>query len=262
MDTESVPAPAAPQPPPDPKPVTISELPPAQNKAVYADIVGTLAAISSIGAMQWMMKRYLGTGLFLLWQLGLIVKAPYWFVLSCVNRKRLYASISYEFAGMDCDDAKELSEVFYRGYVKPRLFPDAMKTLRDLAAKGYRVVLVTSDIDFLMQPLARDLKADLIAPRLVEMNDEFTGALDGEALIDERKANAVRAHAEEHGIDLGASYAYGNDVNDLQMLECVGHPVAVNPDRRIAAVAGQKEWTIERWRGAVVKSRRPRGEDA
>ena len=51
------------------------------------------------------------------------------------------------------------------------------------------------------------------------------------------KARAVQELAEREGIDLAASYAYSDSESDLPMLRLVGHPVAVNPDRELFAIA-------------------------
>jgi phosphoserine phosphatase len=64
----------------------------------------------------------------------------------------------------------------------------------------------------------------------------------------QRKAEAVRAHAQHCSVDLQNSFAFGDALGDLPMLECVGRPVAVNPGRRLAAQATRRGWPIERWR--------------
>src|SRR5439155_14287267 len=58
------------------------------------------------------------------------------------------------------------------------------------------------------------------------------------------KAEAIREMAVDEGIDLAASYAYSDSVTDLPMLELVGNPVAVNPDRELARVAREREWEV------------------
>jgi hypothetical protein len=58
------------------------------------------------------------------------------------------------------------------------------------------------------------------------------------------KAEAMRALAEEEGLDLEESSAYSDSYTDLPMLEAVGHPVAVNPDRVLAKVAREREWEV------------------
>ncbi len=54
----------------------------------------------------------------------------------------------------------------------------------------------------------------------------------------------MRRIAAEEGIDLEASSAYSDSYTDLPMLEAVGHPVAVNPDRVLAKVAREREWEV------------------
>ena len=53
--------------------------------------------------------------------------------------------------------------------------------------------------------------------------------------------------AAEHDIDLDASYAYSDSASDLPMLRAVGHPVAVNPDPELAAIAAQEGWQVMRF---------------
>ena len=52
--------------------------------------------------------------------------------------------------------------------------------------------------------------------------------------------------AVKEGIDLANSYAYSDSITDLPMLELVGNPVAVNPDRELTRVAREREWDM-RW---------------
>ena len=61
------------------------------------------------------------------------------------------------------------------------------------------------------------------------------------------KARAIEALAEREGIDLASSYAYSDSESDLPMLQLVGHPVAVNPDRELAQVARDHGWQVLRF---------------
>ena len=73
------------------------------------------------------------------------------------------------------------------------------------------------------------------------VNGRYTGRLVGEFCYGPGKVEAMEKLAAEYGYDLAASYAYSDSVTDLPMLEAVGHPTAVNPDRALrkeAAVNG------------------------
>ena len=44
-----------------------------------------------------------------------------------------------------------------------------------------------------------------------------------------------------------AAVAYADSASDLPMLEAVGHPVAVNPEAKLAAIARKRGWHVEHW---------------
>ena len=84
----------------------------------------------------------------------------------------------------------------------------------------------------------------------------YTGELAEPFCYGEGKAIAIRKVAEERDYDLRLSYAYTDSAGDLPMLEIVGHPVAVNPDRTLESIAYHRGWPIvefSRTRKTVVK---------
>ena len=84
----------------------------------------------------------------------------------------------------------------------------------------------------------------------------YTGELAAAFCYGEGKAEAIAAVAEAEGYDLSHSYAYTDSAGDLPMLEIVGHPVAVNPDKALEAIAYHRGWPIvefSRTRKRVVK---------
>jgi len=84
----------------------------------------------------------------------------------------------------------------------------------------------------------------------------YTGGLAAPFCYGDGKAMAVERLAAERGYDLRLSYAYTDSIGDLPMLEVVGHPVAVNPDRALETVALQRGWPVvefSRTRKKVVK---------
>ena len=66
--------------------------------------------------------------------------------------------------------------------------------------------------------------------------------LEGEA-----RALAMMRYADAEGLSLEQSVAYADSASDLPMLEVVGHPVAVNPEPKLAAIARKRGWHVEQW---------------
>ena len=101
-------------------------------------------------------------------------------------------------------------------------------------AAGRPVVLATTTPYDLVKPLADLLGLDdVIATRYgVSADGTYDGTLDGPFVWSAGKLAAVRQWADEHGVDLAASYAYSDSVYDAPLLAAVGHPFVVNPDPR------------------------------
>jgi HAD superfamily hydrolase (TIGR01490 family) len=76
------------------------------------------------------------------------------------------------------------------------------------------------------------------------VDGSYTGRLSEPFCYGKGKATAVAKLASERGYDLRLCYAYSDSISDLPMLELVGHPVAVNPDRALESIAFQRGWPI------------------
>jgi HAD superfamily hydrolase (TIGR01490 family) len=138
--------------------------------------------------------------------------------------------------------AETLAEV-----IDPIVFDEAVDLITAHQAAGRRVFIISTSPEEIVLPLARHLGVDeAIATRAaVDGQGRYTGEVEFYA-YGPHKAERMREIAEQRGIDLDASYAYSDSVTDVPMLEAVGHPVAVNPDRDLAKVAGARGWEV-RW---------------
>lgn len=125
--------------------------------------------------------------------------------------------------------------------VAPRVYAEALRMMGWHRRRGHLVFLVSASTRELVAPLGDLLGADGVTASNAEVVDgRYTGQVSlchGRA-----KAEAVRRLAAAHGVDLANSYAYGDGIGDLPMLELVGHPTAVNPDRRLRVAAQRRGW--------------------
>ncbi len=103
--------------------------------------------------------------------------------------------------------------------------------------------IVSASPQEMVDPLASALGMEGgIGTRSEVADGRYTGQLDGPFVYGDGKAEAIAKLAAERGYDLRLSYAYSDSASDLPMMEMVGHPVAVNPDRALEAVAHQRGW--------------------
>jgi putative phosphoserine phosphatase/1-acylglycerol-3-phosphate O-acyltransferase len=110
-------------------------------------------------------------------------------------------------------------------------------------AEGRPVVMATTTPHDVIEPLAEALGLDgVVATKYGVIDDRYDGTVDGEFVWGRGKLRAVRHWAEANGVDVGESWAYSDSFYDIPLLSAVEHPVAVNADPRLAAVAALRRW--------------------
>lgn len=130
--------------------------------------------------------------------------------------------------------------------IEPIVFDEALELIRHHQMCGHRVVIISASPAEVVNPLAHYLGVDeAIASRAtIDDDGRYTGGMEFFS-YGPYKAEAMQEMAAADGIDLEASYAYSDSITDLPMLEAVGHPIAVNPDRELANVANQRHWDVK-----------------
>jgi HAD superfamily hydrolase (TIGR01490 family) len=172
--------------------------------------------------------------------------------------ERLRAEAAKLTAGWEVDKVKAVVAEVLEEVIQPLLYAEALELIHDHRAAGRLVCLVSSSPEEIVEPLARMIRVDRVIATKPKIEDgRYTGELDFYC-YGPYKAEAMHALAGELGIDLERSFAYSDSITDLPMLEAVGNPVAVNPDRELRRVALARGWQIESFRNPVpLRARLP-----
>jgi len=215
--------------------------------ASYFDVDGTLVSTNLVHPTLFYMMNQ-PTPLHSLGKLGrAILKAP-WLALAESRDRRLFNEMLFSsYEGVSEDRLLLFADEAFERVIKKSLFRGARDLVRASLDKGHDVVLVSGALDVLMERLKAHLGAtDIIANRL-EIKDRYaTGKLLRPVVAGPEKARLVREHARERGHDLDECFAYSDSYSDVPMLSVVGHPAAVNPDRKLELLANAYHWPIIR----------------
>ncbi|MFJ9826630.1 HAD family hydrolase [Streptomyces sp. NPDC101160] len=160
-----------------------------------------------------------------------------------MERMREYLSALCK--GWNVAQVKELVAETLHDLIDPIIYDEAASLIEDHHAAGRDVVIVSTSGAEVVEPIGEMLGADrVVATRMVVGDDGcFTGEVEYYA-YGPTKAEAVRELAESEGYDLSRCYAYSDSATDLPMLEAVGHPYAVNPDRTLRREAVARDWPV------------------
>lgn len=146
--------------------------------------------------------------------------------------------------GWNVQQVREIVAETLHELIDPIIYEEAASLIEQHHAAGRDVVIVSSSGSEVVEPIGRLLGADhAIATRLKVEDGCYTGEIEYYAYA-ENKAAAIRELAAEQGYDLPESYAYSDSSTDLPLLEAVGHPSAVNPDRALRKEATAREWPV------------------
>ncbi len=127
-----------------------------------------------------------------------------------------------------------------------KAFPAGVRRVREHRRLGHRTLLITGALDVAIEPL-RPLFDDVMCASLGVRDGRYTGELLAGPPTGEARALLMADYAAAWGLELAESVAYADSASDLPMLEAAGHPVAVNPETKLAAIARKRGWHVEQW---------------
>lgn len=156
------------------------------------------------------------------------------------------------FAGVSTSKAAAIADRIDSEHVAKAVYPEAARYAKQLRYDGYKIVLVTSQPDWLVAPLAKSMGASRVIGARLEVDDAagtFTGGTlaDAEDGQGDALGRRVRAFAAEAGVDLAKSIAYGAGERDLPLMRVCGKAYAVSPDAAVAAAASENGWQTLGW---------------
>jgi HAD superfamily hydrolase (TIGR01490 family) len=136
----------------------------------------------------------------------------------------------------------------FEAEMAPLLLP-AMRALVEAHQRaGHRCAIVTATTRFIAEPFGRLFGGiDVLATRSRVVDGRLGGGIDGEPCHGVHKRAHVDAWLAASGQRLDGferSWFYSDSVSDLPLLRAVTDPVAVAPDARLRALAGEAGWPI------------------
>ena len=169
-------------------------------------------------------------------------------------RKLYDASIS-GYKGFPISILEEHATTLYQEDLKPKLYQQMLERVEKHRQEGHLVFLISASPHHLLEPFCQDVSFDdWIGTSLeTESNAKIdestcttisTGKVDAEIMFGENKVKFAQQMAEKWDIDLEHSYFYSDHHTDIPLLNAVGHPIAVNPSKKLEETSKEKKWPV------------------
>ncbi len=216
-----------------------------KNSGAFYDVDGTLIRINIVHTFAWYAQRQPSLLESARRTVTTAASIPLFWVADKVSRKWFNEIFYRSYEGASEDRLVMLAEELFDEVIKPNLYPRARDLIEESRRAGCRQVLVSGALDFTLRPLARYLAVDDLIANSLEFDGGYaTGKLKKPFVAGATKSQIMRDYAEQHGLDLGRSWAYSDSFSDFPMLAVVGHPTAVNPDFRLRSIARSYDWPV------------------
>ncbi|GBF17120.1 phosphoserine phosphatase [Rhodococcus sp. Br-6] len=212
--------------------------------AAFFDLDKTIIAKSSALAFS---KPFFAQGLITRRSVLQSSYAQFLFILSGADHdqmERMRSHLTSMTAGWDVEQIRAIVAETLHDIVDPLVYAEAADLIADHKLRGHDVVIVSASGEEVVTPIADALGAShSCATQMVVEDGRYAGDVEFYCYGD-GKVQAMRELAEREGYDLAQCYAYSDSVTDLPMLEAVGHPTAVNPDRGLRRAAAENGWPV------------------
>jgi len=138
-------------------------------------------------------------------------------------------------------------EVYFK-YLSDAIYPESRALVAAHISKGHTVAIISAATPYQVNPVAADLGIEhVMCTRMEVKKGKFTGKIIEPACWGDGKAHAAKVLSDDHNLDLSKSYFYTDSAEDLPLLEIVGKPIAVNPDKELSALAFKNDWNVYRF---------------
>lgn len=143
---------------------------------------------------------------------------------------------------------EEFAEELYQQHIAKLIYPESRALIEAHQRKGHTVAIISSATPYQLLPAARDLDIEHVMCTHLEVeNGEFTGGVIRPTCFGPGKVQAAEDLAEDFSLDLEESYFYSDSDDDIELLERIGKPRPLNPNRKLATIARRERWPVQRF---------------
>ena len=178
-------------------------------------------------------------------------KADYYWGLYCVGKTPVDEFVDFqyrEFIGKTPEEMLDMTRQHFDERIAKYIYPQAQQVLNDYRAKNIPTALVTGTNRYIAQPIIEAMGITTLLPTKPEIIDGvFSGGYIKPFLFKQGKILAAQQYCEKLGTSMDRAAFYADSINDVEMLECVGFPVVVNPSEILEPIAKKRQWPIEKW---------------
>jgi putative phosphoserine phosphatase/1-acylglycerol-3-phosphate O-acyltransferase len=137
----------------------------------------------------------------------------------------------------------DVGEQLFIDQIAKLIYPESRSLIEAHLAKGHTVAIISSATPYQLDPAARELGIEHVLCTHLEIEDgKFTGGVVRPTCAGSGKVLAAEQLAVKTGANLDESIFYSDSDDDLELMERIGYPQPLNPNKKLASIAAERNW--------------------
>ncbi len=223
----------------------ISRLPDGPQIGAFFDFDGTvISGYSAFAFIEEQIKR----GHLSPRELIELVGAMASFGLGKMGFSAMMLGMAQFLRGVREDSYAAFGRELFESHIARQIYPESRALVEAHLRKGHTVAIISSATPYQVEPAAHDLNIEhVLCTHLEVEKGMFTGAVVRPTCFGQGKVTAAESLVEKFGVDLDQSFFYSDSDDDIQLLERVGNPRPLNPNKKLLAIAENRGWPVRRF---------------
>jgi HAD superfamily hydrolase (TIGR01490 family) len=165
-----------------------------------------------------------------------------------ITSEKIISRVARFFKGKTESEIIDFSARLFNETIAPLIRPGALTAIEFHRGKKAELAILSASTNYTCSPLMRELDiSNMLCTEMEIENGIFTGLPKSGYCYGEEKLNRALQFCRERGYDLKDAWYYGDSISDLFILEAVGNPRCVDPDKKLRKIAKVRGWDIEEW---------------
>ncbi len=158
-------------------------------------------------------------------------------------------SLSSQFmADMPEEEMESFAKKVYEKYIAKSIYPESRALIEAHLKKGHTVAIISSATQYQIKHAADDLDVPHRFTSMLEIKDGNLTGKTSSSCFGVGKVQAAKSLIEQENLDTSKSFFYSDGEEDLPLLELVGNPSPLNPDKKLSEIAEANQWPIRRFK--------------
>ena len=168
--------------------------------------------------------------------------------MNLVNPSEAIDKMGSWVKGINVGTMENLCSEVFREVLLPSVYPEAKNEIKLHKERNAGLIILSSSLSPICQSMAEYLGMDdILCSGLESVDGVLTGKAIGKFCFGEEKSVRLRQYCEINNSKLKDAWYYGDALADLPALSIVGHPVCINPERKLERIAKENSWEIYYW---------------